>query len=305
MKKSLIFKSLIVLFSIISFVSCETEPLDPELDLSDFQNPTDSNNPNNPNNQFVFTASIDGQNWVADDAYAQVGPNLIVINGDRGVNGESFQFLIDGSTIGSFPAKDHLITFVPDNSDYGWFAFNDEDPDENTGTVTITEIDTQNKTISGTFSFKGYWSDSDVTNIPPKNFTNGVFTDIPYQAYEDPSNNTFFAKVNGTEFVETEILAVTLNGVIGLGAANATQQSITLGVNEDIIPGTYPITGNVGTDQVQASYKLNGTTTISASSGSVTITSITADRVVGTFSFVAVNGGTTYNVTEGAFDIEY
>lgn len=55
MKKSLIFKSLIVLFSIISFVSCETEPLDPELDLNDFQNPSDSNNPNNPNNPGTST----------------------------------------------------------------------------------------------------------------------------------------------------------------------------------------------------------------------------------------------------------
>lgn len=302
MKKSLIFKSLILLFSIISFVSCETEPLDSALDLNDFQNPSGSNN---SSNQFVFTASIDGQNWVANGANAQVGPNLIIINGKRGSNGESFQFLIDGSTVGTYPAKEHLVTFVPDNSDYGWLAFNDDDPDENTGSVTITEIDTQNKTISGTFSFKGYWSDSAVTNIPPKNFTNGVFTDIPYQAYQDPSNDTFFAKVNGTEFVETEILAVTINGVIGLGAANVSQQSITVGVDEDITPGTYTITGNIGIDQVQASYKLNETTTISANSGTVTITSITADRVIGTFSFVAENGGTTYNITEGAFDIEY
>jgi len=55
MKKSIIFKSLIVLFSIISFVSCETEPLDSELDLADFQNPSDPNNPNNPNNPGTST----------------------------------------------------------------------------------------------------------------------------------------------------------------------------------------------------------------------------------------------------------
>ncbi len=63
MKKSIIFKSLIVLFSIISFVSCETEPLDSELDLSAFQNALDPNNPNNPNNNNNPPGTSTGDYW--------------------------------------------------------------------------------------------------------------------------------------------------------------------------------------------------------------------------------------------------
>ncbi|CAM3535219.1 hypothetical protein FLGE108171_02050 [Flavobacterium gelidilacus] len=45
MKKTISFKSLIVLFSIVSFISCEIEPLDSAIDL-DALNQNNSNNPN-------------------------------------------------------------------------------------------------------------------------------------------------------------------------------------------------------------------------------------------------------------------
>lgn len=298
MKKSIFFKCLIALISVISFVSCETEPLDSELDLADFQDL------NNPTETGLFKADFDGQTWTAQNAIAQVGPNLIALNASIGVNG-SFQFLLDANSTGTYPAKDHIVAYTPANSEYGWWAFNNDVPDENTGSVTITEINTVNKTISGNFAFKGYWSDADITNIEPKQFTNGVFINIPYEVYSDNENDIFYAKVNGSEFVETEILAVTFNGVLGIGAANVNGQSITVGVNEDITPGTYAITGDTANDLVQGTYKLDDTTSILASSGTVTITSITADRIVGTFSFVAINGTTTYNITEGSFDVEY
>lgn len=54
MKKSIIFKSIIVLFSIASLVSCETEPLDPAIDLNDFINGANPNSPNNPNSSSIL-----------------------------------------------------------------------------------------------------------------------------------------------------------------------------------------------------------------------------------------------------------
>lgn len=48
MKKSIIFKSFLFLFSIVALVSCEVEPIDSEIDLTAFQNEANPNNPNNP-----------------------------------------------------------------------------------------------------------------------------------------------------------------------------------------------------------------------------------------------------------------
>ncbi len=294
--------AILLLVFTFSLVSCEIEPIDSAIEV-----PTD-NNPNNPDpiSPASFKAKIDGQLWTAQTTAALIGGNLIAINASiGGENGENFSFLIDGVVPGTYPANENILNFSPAGTDFGWESFNLDVPDENTGSITITSINTVAKTISGTFTFKGYWSDDFVDNIAPKNFTEGVFTNIPYEDYVDPANNTFFAKVNGTEFAETDILVVTANNVIGIGASNTNNQSITIGVDEDITPGTYSITGNIQTDVVQATYKLNETTSILSNSGTVTITSITADRVIGTFSFTAINGSTTYTISEGSFDVEY
>lgn len=83
MKKSIIFKSLVVLFSVITFVSCETEPLDPAIDLAAIQGVSNPNNPNNPgtssgdywpraiNNEWVFE-----QTGTSDLTYKMVGTDI-------------------------------------------------------------------------------------------------------------------------------------------------------------------------------------------------------------------------------------
>jgi hypothetical protein len=58
MKKALIFKSIIVLFSIASLISCETEPIDPAIDLNNFINGTSPNNPNTPNPNSILGTYI-------------------------------------------------------------------------------------------------------------------------------------------------------------------------------------------------------------------------------------------------------
>ena len=78
---------------------------------------------------------------------------------------------------------------------------------------------------------------------------------------------------------------------------------MTISVKSSLGVGSYPITGNIATDVVQAIYDFNDTDYNSVS-GHVTIQSKTATRIKGTFSFVT-NGATPFTVTEGAFDVEY
>lgn len=293
---------LFLVFTSISFVSCDNEPIDSAIDLDDFGGDDGNNNNNGPT---VFKADFSGNTWEASTAEALISGNFIQIGGVK-ANGEGFAFLIDGASVGTYQANDNLLSFNPANSEYGYWSVNVDNPNEDTGSITITNIDTENKKISGFFNFKGYWSNTDEPSIIPILFTNGVFTNVPYINQQE-TNDTFFAKVNGTEFVDVDILVfefdVSGQQYISIGAQNANSNSMTISVKSSLGVGSYPITGNIATDVVQAIYDFNDTDYNSVS-GNVTIQSKTATRIKGTFSFVT-NGATPFTVTEGAFDVEY
>jgi hypothetical protein len=286
---------IVLILTTFTFTSCDNEPIDPEIDLG---NPTGGGNPANA----LFRADFSGNTWNAATAQAVISGNMIQI-GALKANGESFAFLIDGSTTGTYPANENILNFNPAGSEYGYWSMNMDNPAENTGSITITNINTANKTISGTFNFKGYWSDTTVTNILPTVFTNGVFQNVPY-INQVETGDTFYAKVNGIEFNDVDILAAEIGiggqDFISIAAQDASFNSMTVSVRDNLGAGTYPITGNIAADVVQASYTFDDED-FSATSGSVTIISKTATKIKGTFNFVT----STFNVTQGAFEVEY
>lgn len=266
---------------------------------------TGGNNGENPNTTPVFKADFNNSTWSTTQYAAEVSPNFIQIAGFK-TNGESFLFLVNASGVGTYPANENILAYTPPGSEFGYWSSNFNNPNENTGSITITNINTVTKTISGTFNFKGYWSDTDVTNIPPVQFTNGVFTNIPYTDQVE-SGDTFFAKVNGSEFVEDDLLVVEL-GINGqdfysIGAQNTALNSMTVSVRTNIGVGTYPITGNNATDVVQIIYDFENVD-YRGVSGNVTITEKTATRLKGTFSCVT-DGATPFTISEGTFDVAY
>lgn len=295
-------KFLAGLFLIITaFASCDVEPIDSAIDLDDFENPTGG--------PAVFKADFSGSTWTATTTQAVVAGNYIQLVGAK-ANGDSFAFLIEGTAVGTYPANTNILAFTPAGSTYGYWSVNVANATENTGSIAITNINTAAKTISGTFSFKGYWSDTDNTSIIPVQFTNGVFTNIPYITQVE-TGDTFFAKVGGVEFVDTDILTAVTTIIgggsqewISIAAEDAATNAINVAVRSDVTTGTYAITGDVGVDKAQGTYTLNDVDYHSVS-GSVTITSKTATRIKGTFSFNALNGTTTKSVTDGEFDVEY
>lgn len=293
MKKIIRLSQLGLLFAAILFTSCEYEPLDSAINLDDNLNPSVGSG--------VFKADFKGSTWTATQTQAIVSGNYIEISGIK-ANGEGFAFLIEGANVGTFPANVNLLFFTPASTDYGYLSINENDLNENTGSITITSIDTQNKTISGTFNFKGYWSNDLDTSVLPIQFTNGAFKDIPYITQEETAD-TFFAKVGGVEFNEVDILTMEISSgaseFISIGTQDADFNDMTVSVKSNLTPGTYTITGSLANDVVQAFYNDD-----KAVSGSVTISSISATRVKGTFKF-DTNGTTPFTITEGAFDVEY
>ncbi|WP_333600832.1 DUF6252 family protein [Flavobacterium sp.] len=299
MKNIKLLAGLLLMFTAFTFTSCENEPIDGALNLDDFNTP--------PTGPAVFKADFSGSTWVATTSIAVLEGNYLQISAGK-PNGEGFAFLVEGTAVGTYPANTNLLAFTPANTDYGYWSNNTDNPSEDTGSITISNIDTVNHTISGTFHYKGYWSDDTVTSILPILFTNGEFQNIPY-IVQQQTGDTFFAKVNGTEFVDTDILTATFTAGTGqewlsIAAEDASTNSITVSVKSDVTPGTYQITGNVAVDSAQGVYSVDGTDFDSVS-GSVTIISKTADRIKGTFSFVGSDGTTTTPITEGSFDAGY
>ncbi|MDI1317167.1 DUF6252 family protein [Flavobacterium sp.] len=292
---------------ITAFISCDVEPIDSAIDLGDFENPTSG--------PAVFKADFSGTTWTATTAQANITTAGIQLTGSK-ANGEKFAFALESNTVGTYPANANFLTFTPAGSSFGYWSINVTNAAENTGSITISSINTVAKTISGTFNFKGYWSDSATTAIIPVQFTNGVFTNIPYVSDSTPpvGDDTFFAKVDGVEFVENQIDVALIQDAtpqpipdqISIVGSKTNDDTVGINVNRTLGVGTYAITGVLSdTDVVRGSIVINDVL-YNAESGSITIVSKTATRISGTFTMGVKNFTTsaTKAVTEGTFNVE-
>jgi hypothetical protein len=125
-----------------------------------------------------------------------------------------------------------------------------------------------------------------------------------------PTNGSMSARIDGTQWTaNVGIHAVRATGAIGFAGSDG-QTLVSLGV-----------AGGVGVHAIGGVTGANGTVTTSDSqrswsavsnkgSGTITITTLTEERVAGTFSFTAppvetTDASGTRVVTEGVFDIRF
>jgi hypothetical protein len=256
----------------------------------------------------LFAADFGGQTWVATSTQANIYNGKIEIVGSKGTQNEGFGFSLNGMTAGSYSSSTNLLAYSPANATDAYLGLNPNNPTEIAGSVIITTIDTVNHTISGTFSFKGYWTDYSVTNVAPINFTNGVFTNIPYTSV-NPVTDTFYAKVDGTEFVEdnidvSEVISPGFPDSYSIVGSKSNGDNIGLRISQLLPVGTYSLSGPLGID-TNASYLIGGVL-YSCESGTLTIVSKTATHMTGTFNIVVKNFTTnqTKTITDGAFSVD-
>jgi hypothetical protein len=303
MKHLKILSAVLLMFTAFNFTSCseELEPVDPAIVIPD---PTD---PGNPSGLGVFKVDIDGAHYTASATVVYISGGSIILNALRS-QGDNFAFFLNGTTAGTYQAndEDNIVGYNALDFDNTFIGVNFDNPTEDTGSVTVTEVDLVHHTISGTFHFKGY-SEDDAGNPVSKQFTNGIFTDLPYTV-ENPTGDTFFAKVNGSEFVDVDILTATVGSgpteLISIAAADASDASITVSVLSSAGVGTYPVTGAASNTQINYTPAGEDFGEM-ATSGTVTITEKTATRIKGTFSTTIVVNAVSYAITQGAFDVAY
>ncbi len=248
----------------------------------------------------LFKVNIDGTLYTADDAQAAIGDGLINVAGLRGSNGEYVAVVVNGTSEGTYTEEAIMSYSASDNDDNVYSNLFSTSP----GSVTISEIDTVNHTISGTFSFTGI-NDADDEKV----FTNGVFENVPYTT-EDVSTDELEATIDGNfvDYIDSVVVTWVESGPnanIGIqGFGN--DHEIRLSISNSLIPGTYPIAGDLSGD-VKAYYTDAEDNEYSGSLGSLTITSKANGRIAGTFLYTVKNdaGEVIHEVTAGAFDVEY
>lgn len=233
MKKSIILKSLVTLISIISLVSCETEPLDPNIDLTDFQ---DNNNPNN-NATGSFTATVDDFSFVSSQTTGNYTNstlgnelNLLGITTD----GKMISLQMINPSVGTFQAttdSNGLLLFQYSDAalgSNGFFSSLNSSNNTSTGTITITEFNTTTNKISATFSFTAYGMlDSSVT----KAVTQGVINNVSFdnQVTVNPGND-----ITGT-YLMTAFNTTVPTDLNGDGTSSTNQMEETTCFNNNTI----------------------------------------------------------------------
>lgn len=298
--------------------SCgEIEPLDGDLIK---ENP-------DPETAGIFKVDFDGKTFVATAVEASVSDSYIAISGIKTSTGELVQIALPapytkvgtytwnsmsaagGIMILTYISSDATDAFTSAPKDSGGASDFPEYID--TATITISKIDVTNKKISGTFQFTGVrFKDQAETTVETKVFTNGSFTDISFtNDPASPDTDTFYAKLDGTEFVEDDIdvADVASSGVApyySIVAKKANDDSIGLSIAESLSVGTYEFTGDFGAS-VGANC-LIGNVIYRANSGSLTITSKTATHIAGTFDVVIKNftSGDTKTISAGTFSVD-
>lgn len=256
-----------------------------------------------------FTATIDGVPFVANKATgASRALNVIAITGqstdgqvivlrvaDSGVH----VYTLDISSFSNAGAytKDNGIAYTTNggNTDA-----------ESGGTMSVTAIDTVNKTISGTFSITVYRPIDSTQKI----ITAGIFKNISYATIAIPpanSTDTFSVKVDGVQFPVFSINGISAFNMIDLSASDQlVSKTVGLSIQQNVTPGSYTFTifgpDYIGQYNVDTSY-------LAADSGTLTILehNTTTKRIRGNFSFHAseIIGTKMSDLTEGYFSVVY
>lgn len=300
MKKNKLLALLLVVSGGIGLTSCETEPVDPVL----------NNNNGNNQEQASFEVDFNGETFVASNAVAVMGNGTISLGGFNTSTGQEFGIVIDGTAVGPYSEDALLMSYTPDaGSEYTYSNMNITEG-LSSGEVTITEIDTENHTISGTFSFTGWWGDEEA-NVPPIEFTNGVFESVPYTGNNPiPTEEYFVATLDDEEIdYSNDLMVTTADGGTGETItlhAQGEDHSISLYLSAGLTAGNYVFSDEIMAD-VSAGFEDAEGIEYDITGGQLIITSNENGWMEATFEFLVKDdtGETIHTLTGGSFNVHW
>jgi hypothetical protein len=273
----------------------------------------------------TLKVDFDGKTFVSTTVQAIVNESYISITGLRAPNGDFIQVTLPTNKVGTYTWKNFSniddilgLVYTPAGGANAYICVPKEDADgilnyTDTGVLTILSIDNVTKKISGTFEFTGIDFMGNNGKGETKVFTKGSFTNISFAAdvvtpTPTATSNTFSAKLDGVDFIPTNIFALLQSGRISISARKGSVETIGISLPSTIKEGTYTVEA-YGMDYIfQYSKDMTATGNFTGE-GSVVISSHnTAKKIIkGTFKtkFTSLFATATYNVTDGAFSVTY
>lgn len=312
-------------FALISLISCTTsnEVIDPAL-LNPLT-PATATTPINPAPGTggvtvalgVFKSDFDGQTFTANSTQAIVNNTTISISGLK-ADGSFFQITLVGTpATGTYTNSNSSQLALAYSSGSGQIPFVGASATSfasypnytDTAELKILSIDTANKIIKGTFKFTGGQINPVTNQLTTKTFTNGEFN-LNYTA-DTPavSNNSFFARLDGLDYIASNVTGIKTNGKIAIIGRRGSIENISLTFDETVTAGTV-VTFTPFSDS-RGQYILDATPAgIFGGTGSVTIIShnTTTKKITGTFNFTAATilpPIANRTITLGTFDVTY
>jgi hypothetical protein len=277
------FFAVLFVVATLGFTSCNSDDSSPV------------NNP--PANTATFTATMDGEAFVATQAIAVQEDGVITITGIRGDNGEKIELVAYRTSPGT-SASISLKYFEDTDSVFENYHMLQMDFN---GYVTLSEVNSDE--VSGTFTFKGYFGGG--INSEMVEISNGQFNNIPLTIISGAQTNTesLFAIVDGAELLfDTDINVANNAGIISVSGLNTSLlRRVSISMPQNIAVGTHAI----GDDMLTENYaSISGALEFQSASGTLTITNNSNGWLTGSFSFTGEDSeGETHQVTAGHFHV--
>lgn len=271
----------------------------------------------------VFSASIDGQPWIASTKFATIMNGAINISGTDGHNNTLALSLAD-TIVGSYPVglQTPSLAWYTDSAMYMQEYTSNHDLRANAqpgGKVTVTAIDRINKTITGNFSLQLYNDSARNT----KSVTQGNFKNLPYVT-ELPlakSTDSFYVQIDGTNWTAKSISAGLVAGqMLVKGSEQDASRSVeiympqyvapgwTTAINPFYLWGVY-MNGNRPYSSLKYTPLENGIIEEQPYPGSFTMIedNVATHRLRANFQFRAVtlNGSDSVQLNNGYFSVQY
>ncbi len=318
---------LFLLISISGFLSSCNQDFDSGLDFSNSEN----NGNESTGEKAIFSAKVGDEEFVANTTTAIVTDNYVLIAGTRSSKGDLIQLILPSNKVGTYTwaenqenAEKFVLAYAQNVNENAFVSASNEDAAflgvqnyTDTALIKITEVNKTKKTISGTFQFTGF-SETENGLTAIKVITKGNFENIPYTGDipAEDSDDVLKAKVDGVDFANdkvdvSSVIASGSNPYYSIvGKTNDGNSSIGLKINKSYSTGTYEDSSNLSAEEgelvnvIGAYYRTNDLL-YNSKSGSLTITSKTAEKMEGTFNFVVHNFTTDEEKTiTGSFSID-
>lgn len=308
MKNIRILNLVLLVFTAVCFKSCSNEPLVGEFIQLDDPSVIEIGQ---------LKAQIDGNEFIATIANGVLTPNnILIIRGVIDDTGQTIELRISDAGIGSFDLKttvgndNNALYFGPGATTNPYTSGAGLD---GSGQLSLTELNTQDLVVSGSFEFVGKRVQLNANGEPvldengDPNVQNvlvslGAFNQIPYVLGDDDNDgdnggnndpvDEFTALIDGVEFIEDSIVStVTTIGtteMLKIVAQTGTNSLIRIDLPLFTGAGTFPMESLSDGTKLIALYNANiGGENLTSNPGSITITEFDTEEgiLIATFEF--------------------